>query len=73
MAEEVGVEPTRRCRPIAFRVRPLHHLGTPPDIINLKTASDRTRIEQLKNPSLFELRGFGKPHKIKVLGYMTST
>ena len=51
MAEEVGVEPTRRCRPIAFRVRPLHHLGTPPKLLTCKTASDRTWIEQLKNLS----------------------
>ena len=42
-------------------------------LLTCKTASDRTRIELLKNQSLFELRGFGKPHKIKVFGYMVST
>ncbi len=42
-------------------------------LLTCKTASDRTRIEQLKNQSLFELRGFGKPYKIKVFGYMVST
>lgn len=42
-------------------------------LLTCKTALDRTRIEQLKNPTLFELRGFGKPHKIKVFGYMAST
>ena len=34
LAEEVGVEPTRReHRPAAFRERSLHHLGTPPSYL----------------------------------------
>ncbi len=56
-----------------FRDQLLKPLGQPSTLLNYLRTPDRTRIEQLKNLSLFELREQQKPRKYKVFGYMAST